>query len=180
MSGRAVQVADREHLQFGWITADTARLLRTVFARRVRGLGLTRAQWLALTRINRRQGVSQSELSDMMEIEKAPAGRIVDRLEEKGWLERRAEPSDRRVNRIYLTELGARVHAAIAPLADTTVGDALAGLTPVEQAQLVALMSKVKAQLTLLAASDPRADSSDFDGIEDPDDVGASGRAVRS
>lgn len=178
MSGRAVQVPDRDHLQFGWITADTARLLRTVFARRVRELGLTRAQWLALTRINRRPGVSQSELADMMEIEKAPAGRIVDRLEEKDWVERRAEPSDRRINRIYLTELGARVHAAIAPLADTTVRDALAGLTLAEQTLLVALMGKVKSQLTQLAASDPRADSSDFDGIEDPDDVGASARAV--
>jgi len=174
-------VPDRDHLQFGWLTADTARLLRTVFARRVREVGLTRAQWLALTRIHRRPGVSQSELADMMEIEKAPAGRIVDRLEEKNWVERRAEPSDRRVNRIYLTELGARVHAAIAPLADTTVRDALAGLTPAEQSRLVALMSKVKAQLTTLAASDPRADSaSEFDGIEDADDdVAASTRAVR-
>ncbi len=171
---------DRDHLQFGWLTADTARLLRTVFARRVREVGLTRAQWLALTRIHRRPGVSQSELADMMEIEKAPAGRIVDRLEEKNWVERRPEPSDRRVNRIYLTELGARVHAAIAPLADTTVRDALAGLTPAEQARLVALMGKVKAQLTMLAASDPRADSSEIDGIEDADDdVAASTRVVR-
>lgn len=171
---------DRDHLQFGWLTADTARLLRTVFARRVREVGLTRAQWLALTRIHRRPGVSQSELADMMEIEKAPAGRIVDRLEEKNWVERRPEPSDRRVNRIYLTELGARVHAAIAPLADTTVRDALAGLTPAEQSRLVGLMSKVKAQLMILAASDPRADSSEFDGIEDADDdVAASTRAVR-
>lgn len=170
---------DRDHLQFGWLTADTARLLRTVFARRVREVGLTRAQWLALTRIHRRPGVSQSELADMMEIEKAPAGRIVDRLEEKNWVERRPEPSDRRVNRIYLTELGARVHAAIAPLADTTVRDALAGLTPAEQSRLVGLMSKVKAQLTMLAASDPRSDTSEFDCIEDADDDAASTRAVR-
>jgi DNA-binding MarR family transcriptional regulator len=178
--GRQRQVPDRDHLQFGWLTADTARLLRTVFARRVREVGLTRAQWLALTRIHRRPGVSQSELADMMEIEKAPAGRIVDRLEEKNWVERRPEPSDRRVNRIYLTELGARVHAAIAPLADTTVRDALAGLTPAEQSRLVGLMSKVKAQLMILAASDPRADSSEIDGIEDADDdVAASTRVVR-
>src|SRR5688572_22491193 len=88
--GRRHQVSDRDHLQFGWLTADTARLLRTVFARRVRGLGLTRAQWLALTRIHRRPGVSQSEFAEMMEIEKAPAGRMVDRLEEKAWVERRA------------------------------------------------------------------------------------------
>jgi DNA-binding MarR family transcriptional regulator len=171
-------VSDRDKLQFGWLTADTARLLRTVFARRVREGGLTRAQWLALTRINRRPGVSQSELAEMMEIEKAPAGRILDRLEEKGWIERRAKPSDRRVNRICLTQQGARIHAAIAPLADATIRDALAGLTPAEQARLVALMSKVKAQLTTLAASDPRADFSDFDDIEGDDEVASPTRAV--
>ncbi len=173
-------MSDRDHLQFGWLTADTARLLRTVFARRVRDVGLTRAQWLALTRINRRPGVSQSEVAEMMEIEKAPAGRIVDRLEEKGWVERRAEPSDRRVKRIYLTEQGARIHAAITPLADATVRDALAGLTMAEQARLVALMGKVKTQLTTLAASDPRGEFSDLDSIVDADDdVATPARAVR-
>lgn len=161
----------RDTLQFGWLTADTARLFRTVFARRVRELGLTRAQWLALTRVNRRPGVSQSELADMMEIEKAPAGRIVDRLQQKGWIERRAEPSDRRVNRIYLTAQGARVHSAIAPLADATVRDALSGLSKGEQTRLVALMGKVKAQLTAMAANDPRIEISDLNGIDDADGV---------
>jgi DNA-binding MarR family transcriptional regulator len=165
------KVSDRDNLQFGWLTADTARLFRTVFARRVRVLGLTRAQWLALTRVNRRPGVSQSELADMMEIEKAPAGRIVDRLQQKGWIERRAEPSDRRVNRIYLTAQGGRVHAAIAPLADATVRDALSGLSTSEQSRIVALMGKVKAQLTAMAAHDPRADFSDFESIDDADGV---------
>jgi DNA-binding MarR family transcriptional regulator len=107
----------------------------------------------------------------MMEIEKAPAGRIVDRLQQKGWIERRAEPSDRRVNRIYLTAQGARVHAAIAPLADATVRDALSGLSASEQSRLVALMSKVKAQLTAMAAHDPRADFSDFENIDGADGV---------
>ena len=162
---------DRDNLQFGWLTADTARLFRTVFARRVRELGLTRAQWLALTRVNRRPGVSQSELADMMEIEKAPAGRIVDRLQQKGWIERRAEPSDRRVNRIYLTAQGARVHAAIAPLADATVSDALSGLSASEQSRLVALMSTVKAQLTAMAAHDPRVGLSDLEKVDDADGV---------
>lgn len=160
---------DLDHLQFGWLTADTARLLRTVFARRLKDVGLTRAQWLALTRVNRRPGVNQSELADMMEIEKAPAGRIVDRLQEKGWIERRAAPNDRRVNRIYLTGQGIRVHAAIAPLAEATVRDALAGLSASEQTRLVALMSKVKAQLTALAAHDPRTHTSDLDGFDDLD-----------
>ena len=63
---------DERH--FGWLATDVARLMRTVFDRRVRTLGLTRPQWLALVRLKRRPGVSQSELADMMEIEKAPAG----------------------------------------------------------------------------------------------------------
>ena len=58
-----------EHI--GVMISDVARLMRTVFDRRVRRLGLTRAQWLALTRLHRRPGASQSELADMMEVEKA-------------------------------------------------------------------------------------------------------------
>jgi MarR family transcriptional regulator for hemolysin len=98
---------------FGWITADVSRLMRTVFDRRMRKLGLTRAQWLALTRLHRRPGASQQELAGMMEIEKAPAGRIIDRLQDKGWIERRADAADRRINRIYLTDRGERIHAAM-------------------------------------------------------------------
>ena len=52
-----------EQLQFGWLTTDVARLMRTVFDRRVRTLGLTRPQWLALVRLNRRPGASQVELA---------------------------------------------------------------------------------------------------------------------
>ncbi len=87
----------------GAMVADVARLLRTAFDRRVRGLGLTRAQWLGLTRLYRHPGASQSEFADMMEIEKATAGRLIDRLGAKGWVRRSAQNGDRRVKRIFLT-----------------------------------------------------------------------------
>ena len=112
----------------GAMIADVARLLRTAFDRRVRKLGLTRAQWLGLTRLYRRPGASQSEFADMMEIEKATAGRLVDRLEAKGWVERRAQNGDRRVKRIYLTREAERVHKRIWRIAEATVDDALADL----------------------------------------------------
>jgi DNA-binding MarR family transcriptional regulator len=143
---------DEHH--FGWITADVSRLMRTVFDRRMRNLGLTRAQWLALTRLHRRPGASQQELAGMMEIEKAPAGRIVDRLQDKGWIERRADAADRRVNRIYLTERGERVYAAISPIAAATVNDALEGLSQQDRDRLIGLMLRVKASLTQLADAD--------------------------
>jgi MarR family transcriptional regulator, transcriptional regulator for hemolysin len=146
---------DAEDRHFGWLTADVSRLMRTVFDRRVKALGLTRPQWLALVRLNRRPGASQSELADMMEIEKAPAGKIVDRMEEKGWVERRPDASDRRINRIHLTDRGERIFAAIQPISLSTVDDALEDLSPAERDRLTALLSRVKSSLLDMADSDP-------------------------
>ena len=129
-----------DHL--GFLISDVARLMRTVFDRRVRRLGLTRAQWLALTRLHRRPGASQSELADMMEIEKATVGRLIDRLEAKGWVERRAQAGDRRINRVYLTAVAERVHKRIWRIAEATVDDALAELSQRESAQLLKLLSR--------------------------------------
>src|SRR5215831_15055645 len=124
----------------GFLISDVARLLRTVFDRRVRTLGLTRAQWLVLTRLHRRPGASQSELAEMMEVEKATAGRLIDRLEIKGWVERRAQIGDRRVNRVYLTAEAERVHKRMWRIAEATVNDALADLSAREVAQLLKLL----------------------------------------
>src|SRR5437764_8235117 len=92
---------DERHVAF--LIADVARLMGTAFGRRVRKLGLTRSQWLVINRLHRRPGATQSELAEMLEVEKPTAGRMVDRMEAKGWVERRADGADRRVNRLFLT-----------------------------------------------------------------------------
>src|SRR5262245_37419979 len=131
----------------GAMIADVARLLRTAFDRRVRGLGLTRAQWLGLTRLYRHPGVSQSEFADMMEVEKATAGRLIDRLEAKGWVHRTAQNGDRRVKRIYLTPEAKRVHKRLWHIAEANVEDALADLSLRETAQFTELLARVKKSL---------------------------------
>ena len=131
----------------GAVIADVARLLRTAFDRRVRTLGITRAQWLVLTRLHRHPGASQSELADMMEVERASAGRMIDRLEANGWVERRAQNGDRRVKRVYLTPEAERVHRRIWRVAEATVSDALVDLSAREGAQLRALLGRVKKNL---------------------------------
>ncbi len=150
---------------FGWLTADVSRLMRTIFDRRVKALGLTRPQWLALVRLKRRPGASQSELAEMMEIERAPAGKIVDRLEERGWLERRPDPEDRRINRIFLTDLGEKVHATIWPIAQTTAADAWGDLSGGEIARLTQLLARVKTRLGEIAESDSA------NGLDWPEDA---------
>ncbi len=131
----------------GFMISDVARLMRTAFDRRVRKLGLTRAQWMVLTRLHRNAGASQSELADMMEVEKATAGRLIDRLEAKGWVQRRVHKADRRINRIYLTPEAERIHKRIWKIAEATVADALADLSAAEAAQLASLLGRVKGKL---------------------------------
>ena len=148
---------DEEHY-IGYTMTDVARLLRTVFERRVRSLGLTRAQWVVIARIHRHPGLSQTEIADLLEIEKATAGRLIDRMEAKGWLERRADPNDRRINRLHLTDVSRRMHALIWPVAEAKVGDALSDLSTSEQRTLAKLMRRVKQQLLELVESDPAVD----------------------
>jgi DNA-binding MarR family transcriptional regulator len=141
----------------GYSITDVGRLLRTVFERRVRAVGLTRAQWLVIARVHRRPGLSQSEVADLLEIEKASAGRLIDRMEAKGWLRRHADASDRRVNRLHLTPEANRLHAAIWPIAEATVDEALGDLTAKERRALTGLMTRVKSKLQALAEHDPGA-----------------------
>ena len=98
---------------FGFLTLDEARLLQFEFDRRVKPLGVTRTQSRVLTSIYRSPGITQSELTEILDVQKAALGRMVDRLTEKGWLERRPDPKDRRVNRLHLTK-------EVAPLINTT------------------------------------------------------------
>ena len=138
----------------GYVLSDVARLMRTVFDRRVRRLGLTRAQWLVLTRLYRRPGTSQTELAEMLEVDRASAGRMIDRMEKGGWVERRADPVDRRVKRLHLTAEARRVHARMWAIAEATVDDALTPLSPLERARFTGLAARVKERLQSMAGAD--------------------------
>ena len=135
----------------GYLLSDVARLIRTVFDRRVRDLGLTRAQWLVLTRLYRRPGTSQSELAEMLEIDRASAGRMIDRMEKGRWVERRADSGDRRVKRLHLTADARRVHARMWKIAEATIDDALTPLSSKERDMFTRLAARVKGQLLAMA-----------------------------
>ena len=136
---------DERHI--GFLISDVARLMRTAFDRRVRRLGLTRSQWLVINRLYRRPGATQSELAEMLEVEKATAGRMVDRMEKKGWVVRRPDAADRRVNRLFLTADADLIQVQLAQIADRTVDDALALLSALEREQFSEWMRQVKRQL---------------------------------
>ncbi len=146
---------DERHI--GFLISDVARLMRTAFDRRVRKLGLTRSQWLVINRLHRRPGATQSELADMLEVEKPTAGRMVDRMEAKGWVERRADGADRRVNRLYLTNEADLIQLRLAKISDRTIDDALSRLSAGERDQFSEFTARVKRQLqAMLAPASPQ------------------------
>lgn len=146
-----------EERYLGYLISDAARLQRTVFDRRVRKLGFTRSQWLVLGRLGRQPGVSQSELAELLEVEKATAGRLIDRLEKNGWLERRPDESDRRIKRIFMTERGKKAHDTIGPIAEAMLEEELLGLTEAERKLLTDLMINVKRQLQQMLQKNTQA-----------------------
>jgi len=132
---------------FGFLLNDVARLMRTAYDRRIRKLGLTRAQWWVLTHLYRSNGVSQTELAEMLEIEKPTLGRLLDRLEAKGWVRREHDASDRRVWRVHLTDEVEPALRTMRTIAAELRRDALTGISNAERERFVDTLLSIKENL---------------------------------
>jgi MarR family transcriptional regulator, transcriptional regulator for hemolysin len=93
-------VTDQPDLLF--LLHDLARQLRLNADRRASAHGMTRAQWMILFRLERQPGLSQKELAEILEVEPITVARLIDRLEDRGMVERRDDPHDRRIWRLHL------------------------------------------------------------------------------
>src|SRR6195952_1956162 len=93
---------DEFHRDLLFLLHDVARLLRVDADKRARSHGMTRAQWAILIRLDRQPGLSQKELSELLEVEPITVARLIDRLEARGMVERRPDPRDRRIWRLHL------------------------------------------------------------------------------
>jgi MarR family transcriptional regulator for hemolysin len=144
--------ADRANFEshLGFLLADVNRLARREFDRRVRPLGLTRAQWLFLFHLDRQPGVTQSELADLLQMEKISVSRQADRLERAGWIERREDRADRRAYRLHLTPRASRIVEKLDRMATGLRADYLKGLPPARRTALVSDLNRIKANLLAL------------------------------
>ncbi len=132
----------------GFLLHDVSRLLRVRFDRRARALGLTRAQWRVLAHLAPRQGINQSSLAEILEVENITLGRHIDRLEDTEWVVRRRNPDDRRAWRLFLTDKSRPVLDQMEVLAAETQGEAMAGLSDGERNRLLELLLSMKRNMT--------------------------------
>jgi len=146
---------------FGFLLYDSARLLRRDFDRRARAIGLTRAQWSVLSHLARYQGVNQAALADLMELQPITLVRLLDRLEEAGWIVRAADPKDRRSRVPQLTDKARPVLERMQALAAETRELALAGIDDGERERLLDQLQKIRANL---AAREDENGSTGTDG----------------
>jgi MarR family transcriptional regulator for hemolysin len=126
---------------------DVARLLRTYADQRARTLGMTRAQWAVLARIESAEGLKQIELADTLDLQPITLTRLIDRLCEGGLIERRSDPGDRRAKRLYLTPAARPVLDGLSRIGKEVMTTVLAGLDPAGVEHLLAQLLLLKANL---------------------------------
>ena len=131
----------------GFLLADISRLARREFDRRVRDLGLTRAQWLFLYYLARQPGCTQSELAEILQMEKITVSRQADRLEKAGWIQRRDHAVDARAYHLGLTARAERIISQLEARATRLRNDYLQGITAPRRSALLADLSLIKSNL---------------------------------
>src|SRR5665811_159911 len=104
---------------------ESSRLLRNYIDHRAKTRGTTRAQWIVLFRLRQQEGLSQVDLADVLELQPISLVRLLDRLVERGLLERRHDPRDRRANRLFLTASGRQLVDDLDSLRDSIASDVL-------------------------------------------------------
>ena len=131
-------------LNFLFTLAEVQRLLRAYADKTAARFGITRAQWAVLAKVERNEGIKQTELAEQMEMQPITLTRLIDKLCENGWIERRGDETDRRVNRLYLRKAGRQLLGKLSSLRSELTATALEGINPADAHRLLSQLESIK------------------------------------
>ena len=126
---------------------DVVRLLKTFADQRARQYGMTRAQWAVLFRLDRSEGLKQSELAEILDLQPISLTRLLDRLADNRLIERRSDPNDRRANRLYLMPAAKPLLGQLAELGADMMETVLEGLSTTSIERMLKELGAVKDNL---------------------------------
>jgi MarR family transcriptional regulator, transcriptional regulator for hemolysin len=152
MAGKTTQ-----RREFAFTLNDVARLLRTYANHRAAAFGITRAQWAVMARLDRQEGLKQSELAEILDLQPITLTRLLDRLGHSGLIERRPDPRDRRAKRLFLTPAARPLLERLGGLAEELMSTALAGIDRPTVKLMLANLSIAKENLRHAIANKPVA-----------------------
>jgi DNA-binding MarR family transcriptional regulator len=152
----AVQVRTIDwELRLNFLIHDVSRLRRSAFDRCLKSLNVTRSQWWVLACLSRKDGMTQSQLAEQLDMGKVAVGGLIDRLEKSGLLRRQSDVSDRRVNRVFLEPKSKQLIAKLRKLSHSFNEEILAGLTNENLEVTASTLTAMKCNLlTYLQADD--------------------------
>ncbi|CAL74481.1 putative transcriptional regulator, MarR family [Bradyrhizobium sp. ORS 278] len=131
-------------VNFLFTLAELQRLMRAYADKEAARFGMTRAQWAVLAKVERNEGMKQSELADQLEMQPITLTRLIDKLADAGLIERRGDDTDRRVNRLYLKKAARPLLAKLAVLRGELTDTALQGISPAEAERLMTHLEAIK------------------------------------
>ncbi|WP_434724732.1 MarR family winged helix-turn-helix transcriptional regulator [Mesorhizobium sp. RIZ17] len=140
-----------------FVLHDVARLLRKRFEQRSRAFGLTRAQWQVLAYLSVHEGIHQNKLADLIEIMPITLARLLDKMQARGFIERRPNPADRRAWLLFLTPKAHPLVEVMRGNGQKTREEAFTGLSADAQRQLLQTLCLIKSNL-LEACTQPAID----------------------
>src|SRR3984893_3939675 len=131
-------------INFLFTLGELQRLVRAYADKQAARYGITRAQWAVLAKVERTEGLKQSELAEQMEMQPITATRLIDRLCDNGWIETRGEESVRRVNRLYLRKAARPLRGKLSGLRSELTATALEGINPADAHRLLTQLETIK------------------------------------
>ncbi|HTV34244.1 MAG TPA: MarR family transcriptional regulator [Methylocella sp.] len=137
----------QKNRELGFALNDVARLLRTYADQKAAQFGMTRAKWAVLARLDRAEGLKQSELADVLDLHPISLTRLLDGLCESGLIERRADPDDRRAKRLYLMPTARPLLERLTKLGEALMEEVLDGLDETRLSALHADLDRLKTNL---------------------------------
>jgi DNA-binding MarR family transcriptional regulator len=108
--------------------------------------GLTLAQYDVLMTLCYGDGITQQELAERLLVTKANVVGLIDRVGAAGWVQRRPDPGDRRVNRLYLTDAGRKLARQAQPGQFALVKKIFGRLSEAELRQMHALLGRLNGE----------------------------------
>jgi MarR family transcriptional regulator, transcriptional regulator for hemolysin len=131
-------------MNFLFTLGELQRLVRAYADKEAARFGITRAQWAVLAKVERNEGLKQTELAEQMEMQPITLTRLIDKLCDNDWIERRGDETDRRVNRLYLCKAGRQLLAKLSGLRSELTATAMGGINPTDAHRLLAQLETIK------------------------------------
>ena len=132
----------------GHISENAVKQISEAFGRRLQNTEITRVQWIALYYLKTMKRISQRDLSNLMNVKDSSAGRLIDRLERDGFIERERNDADRRVIYIKLTEKGDQLICDLMPIGVQFNDDLLTGIDEQELMIYEKVLKKMISNIT--------------------------------